>query len=486
MHHQVMVVSPRLQLSISEDGLTATITVPRGDPVTGDELVQAFSELGITAGVDEESCSLLVTNLSNPEFHCKDTVLAVGRPAIKGRDAWFEPLFEQGIQAGHARDDGTVDYHNRDLLKPAHVGDLLAIVHPPVAGTSGLRVDGSPIEPAPASPIHMRFLSGVELTSDGQVHAKRSGSLLYLPDKSIDVVERHVHDGPVDLHSGDLHMQGSLVVKGDVQHSFKVITTGDLDIVGGVEAATVVSGGSVRIQRGVRGAEGTFVHASGSIATHHAQSAVVICGGELTCGESVNSRLVAVEVKVSGRVRGGSVEAESFIVVHEAGAPNGVETLLVAAKPLQFDPDEAQSLLSHDEHAPLSQRGRPSAAGRFDTKGHHAPLLHTPKDSHLRITDAGGPMSQRGRAMSLGGFKATKDKSLDGEPSSVKSSELHHHADLERRREELQRSATIEVALAHPGVTIRIGSASVTLAATVHSMRYYFDSESGALLATKL
>ncbi len=45
------------------------------------------------------------------------------------------------------------------------------------------------------------------------------------------------HEGDVDLHSGDLRMQGDLTVTGHVRNGFVVRATGNVEVLGRLMAA---------------------------------------------------------------------------------------------------------------------------------------------------------------------------------------------------------------------------------------------------------
>lgn len=456
-----METSSRLRFQIEEDGLKATVAVSPGAAVTAAVFDEALNATGIVAGVDREGCTVLAAELENPDFHCEAQVIAVGRACEPSHDAWLELVFAEGAQAGHLREDGSVDYHDRELLKAVRSGEVLAVFHPAETGRPGQKVDGSALLPVAPRELPVRFLAGVELGEDRKLRATRSGVILYVPGKSLNVVDHHVHEGSVDMHSGNLHMQGSLVIKGDVLHPFNVVTSGDLDVVGNVEVANIVSGGSLRIQRGVRGGEGSKIHAAADISIRHAQSAELCAGGTICAGEVINSHLVASEVRISGRLRGGLVEAETRIVIHEVGAANGTETELVAARPLDLPVDEARLLLTAEKAT--AREPKSSSLGR------------------LAIHDREPRSSSLGRIA----IHDRESKSISS-PRTVSTAELQHLAQLERRHEELLDRATIEVEIAHPGVTLRIGAAHVTLTETVRSLRYHLDRESNTLYATKL
>jgi uncharacterized protein (DUF342 family) len=438
------VPKPRLSIRIASEGLTAFLSVAAGPPMLGSELDAEIESSGIKTGILADTRARIAMALGAPDFACPEALLATGLASQPGCDAWLELAFVEGLQPGHLREDGSFDYHDRELLKPVCQGDVLGAVHPAVPGIAGQRVDGTSISVAPARDLSLQLLSGVELGADLVVRAARDGVILYKAGQSLDVVERHVHQGPVDLHSGNLHMQGSLTVKGDVLRPFSAVATGDVEILGNVDSGTVHAGGCLRIRGGVRGGDGGAVGAEGDLTLHHAESAELHSGGQLRVQESVNSRLVAAQIHASGRVRGGSAVAETRIVMKEAGAANGVDTRLAAGEPLELPLAEARRLIATSRVARQSERTR----GRSD---------------------------ERGKGGKAGRARAELD-----------ASEVQRLALRAKRRDSLLESACIELGIAHPGVSIRIGDAHTTLDESTKSTRFYLDRESTTLRIEKM
>ena len=429
----------RISVHLSSDGLTAFVTVMSGPAEGRTEFEAAVAKSGIVVGLDAESSESLISAISDPEFTCKDEIVARGLAAEPGQDARLELSFAQGIQPGHIREDGSFDYHDRELLKPVSCGDCLGTIHPEVPGRSGMTVDGTTVSAPPVKALSVLLLRGVELCADNTIRALRDGVVLYRPGQNLDVVDHHEHQGPVDLHSGNLHMQGSLVVRGEVRRPFSVSATGDVDITGSVESSCVRAGGNLVVRGGVRGGVGGALYADGDITIRHAESAVVHSGGVLSLQESVNCEVVASRVRVAGRFRGGSATAEDQIIVKEAGARHGTDTQLVAGEPLELPISEAQRLIAVQK----SKRGAERIGGRS---------------------------ADRTKGGKLGRMRLE----LDGV-------NIRRLAERAKRRLELLESAAVQVHLAYPGVCVRIGEAQLTLTEAVKFTRFVLDPESSTL-----
>ena len=419
--------------------MSATADVTAGAAMTVSELRAALEAARVVFAVDPAPLDLLSKNLTDGAYHARGLVVARGRPAVPGRDGFFAPAFSVGIQAGHLDESGTIDFFDRELLKPVQVDDLLGQVHPPATGMPGKRVDGSEIKVDSVRPLNLQMGPGVRQSPDGRLYAAISGVLVYEDNRKIDITRQHVHTRDVDLRSGNLDMEGSLTVRGSVQHRFKVSATGDIVILGNVESGSVYGSGKLRVQGGIRGGDSGEVCAEGDIEAGHAEGAFIRSGGVLKLGSAVNCDLAAHKVEVVRVVRGGVAQAELSVQAQEAGAPHaGVQTLLAAAVPLERPVCEVSGLLAHKELRALQRR----AGG-------------------VRASDERGKGGKAGRAH-----------------AAIAQRELEMKAELAGRREQLLASARVHVmGRLHPGVTIQIGVCSMQINDTETNVRFGWDPE---------
>ncbi|MBN1606582.1 MAG: DUF342 domain-containing protein [Polyangiaceae bacterium] len=435
--------TPRIAIRLASDGLAAFVSVSAGAPLEPSELDEALRRAGVTSGLLAETCALVAARLPSPIFACEPTLVAAGRCAQPGQDARLELEFSEGLQPGHLREDGSVDYHDRELLKPVARHDVIARVHPAEPGSAGLKVDGSPIPPPPLRDLPVLLGPGVALGPDHAVRAVRDGVVLYRPGHSLDVVDHHVHAGPVDARSGNLCMQGSLVVQGDVLRPFSVVASGDVEIRGSIEAASVRAGGRLSVRGRVLGADDCAVTAEGECIARHAEAASLHCAGVLRLADAVNCELCAESVHIAGRVRGGSATAEQCVTAKEAGSASGVDTRLRAAMVLTSPVFEARRAIAFGK------------AERFASR-------------------AGGRSADRNKGGKLGRVRV-----------ELEARELRRLADGAKRRQALLDAAFVEVGVAHPGVVIQIGDAQLSVDELTRNTRYSFDRGSARVRADK-
>jgi uncharacterized protein (DUF342 family) len=435
--------APRLKLLIAKDGMSVTADVVPGAAMDLKSISATLQGAHVVFVDDPAPIQELAKKLADPAFSARGLVIARGRPAKPGRDGYFEPAFSVGIQAGHVDPSGTIDFFDRELLKPLQADEYVGTLHPPVVGVPGKRVDGAEIKVSPVRPLNMQVGPGIRHAPDNRLYAACSGVLVYENNRKIDVARHHVHMSDVDLRSGSLDMEGALTVRGSVQHQFTVRATGDIEIQGSVESGSVFGSSKVRIRGGVRGGDRGVVLVEGDVDAGYGEGASIRSGGVLKLGSAVNCELAARKVEVARIVRGGSVQAEITVQVQEAGAPHsGGRTLLAAGIPLERPIcDVRLALLAHKEQRVLQHR-----AGVREPEG-------------------------RGKAGKLGRVNL-----------GIAQKELEIKAELAGQREQLLPDAAVHVlGKLHPGVTIQLGAHTLPIEESDTRVSFRWDPQKRAI-----
>lgn len=434
----------RLRFRLSSDALAGFVTVAEGPSLQGSDFDEALLQARIVFGIDPQVRERVIQLLAHPTGIQPEIQIASGVEPQSGVDASIELNFAAGIQPGSVRQDGTVDYHERGLLKPVHRGDALAVVHGPTLGREGRRVDGEPVAAPAGKGLGLQLGEGVECDPRNWIRARRDGVVVYIDGRSLDVVDHHVHMGPVDLRSGNLNMSGSLTIRGDVQHPFSATASGDVALLGSVDAGTVRAGGCLEVRGNVRGSEDSIVAAEGNVVLARAESAHITSGGMLRLQEAVNCTLQAVTVEVDRRIRGGATIAEQRIVAKEAGASVGVTTRLVVGEPLSSSLENVRKAIT----ALKAERMGMRPSNRF---------------------------SERRKGGKIGRIKA-----------EIESREVAQLGDRARRRQRLLRDAVIRVECIHPGVAIQMGKANIAIDHELRLQQFRYDGASDTILVEKL
>lgn len=207
-------------------------------------IMEHLYKLGVQAKVN---ASTIIEELSNPTY--KQIVIAQGIAPTESKDGYIEKLFTDEIEEVLEEKDGKVDYRNRFKIPTCSVGDVIAIIHPPVKGKEGVDVFGKPILPKPAKNVEVRPNRKVEIKEDGTVIARESGRPAITGGvvKYFDIVNAYTVNHDIDIKTGNIFFSGDVIINGNVQEQMRVEAMGNIFISGNVYSATIISAQDVQI-----------------------------------------------------------------------------------------------------------------------------------------------------------------------------------------------------------------------------------------------
>lgn len=332
------VVDAAFSVALSADGLSALldITLAEGGlPVDESTVLDQLVALGVTGDIDEGALRRAIAAGS-----VSGVVIASGRPPVHGDDGRFELLLPEARDRKPRVDEsGRIDYRDLGDITVVHPGDRLMLRHPATAGTAGATLLGAPIPARPGKDLMFAAnLSGVAVdpadpnllvaTIVGQP-VQVAGGMMVEPVFSV---------GEVNTASGNISFDGSVVIKGDVASGMTVRASGDIEVGGMVEAATLEAGGSIVIKGGAVGSLGRkeggehHLRCGGSFHAAYAQQARIEAGDSIFIDDTaMQCELVAachilVGGKRRGHIIGGRAQATLSIKAKVIGSPNRVAT----------------------------------------------------------------------------------------------------------------------------------------------------------------
>ncbi len=431
----------RVRVQIAADRLTAEVQIGPGAPTEAAELPTALAAAGVVHGIDASVIARLGPLLA--DRHCAErAVVAHATAPTPGHNGTVSYSFAAAPLSGHRRDDDAIDYRERAFLHPAATGAEIARIHPPMPGRDGRDVLGR-VLPAPAvTAASLRLGQGAELRADGAVVARCDG-VVTTPNGGIDVLPLYQHQGDVDLHSGNLHSHGSVLVTGDLHAGFQIEADGDVAVLGSTFGGAVHAGGSVTIGLGAQA--GSRVAAAGELRCRHATSSTLTAAGTLqVADELVHCQAAAARIELldgRGRALGGALRARDAVAVLTAGSSSGASTLLAAAD-------------------------LTSAAGELVRRQRQVD----------RVERQGLKVGGRDQGPARGG-------KLGRQRTSAVDAAQAERLELARQQRELLRTAHVIVRdRAHVGVRIQLGQTTKALTGDCAGARFRWDEATGTIV----
>lgn len=287
-------------------------------------------------------------------------VLARGKPPIHGRDAQIDLC-------------ATL---NSPEFEPMTVlaQDLLAVVLPPTVGVPGVDVFGKKAQAEIGKESNLTCGANVIARESGpntEYCAQVAGLPTLVAGYRLSVFRKVDIQSDVDSMVGDLIVDGSLVVAGNIRSQVVVRVSGDLFCYGHIEGATVITGGNLTVRGGIVGNHDCQIVASGCVRSAFVENADVAAKGDIIVqGGLVRSTITSqsniIAQSEAGRLVGCQTAAHKTILVSELGSQAEIPTrVAVGKKACQRMRNKTQSnrakMLMRGLHANLESNSRKSS-----------------------------------------------------------------------------------------------------------------------------
>ncbi|QHS22271.1 DUF342 domain-containing protein [Virgibacillus sp. MSP4-1] len=319
------------RISVTEDQMEAYLEL-RGDferdferdEITIGDLQELFEESKITFGQLDEQINRITENPSLVTFPC---LIAAGQPVEHGKDGRVD--FFINLQSDLSIEEKEqLDF--REVMKIPKVtgGEPILKMIPPTEGHSGLNVFGDEVKPQEGKTARVKAGKNTKWASEDILIATMDGQVS-LANRSIQVLPTYEVNHDVDLRSGNIDFNGSVVIHGDIPSGFTVKAKGDIHVMGLVESAVLEAGGSIFIQKGISAVHKGMVRSGLDVHTKYINQGNVEAGRNIFVEQSILlSQCTARETIFcqSGSIIGGHLSAGQQIYVKDLGNRLEAET----------------------------------------------------------------------------------------------------------------------------------------------------------------
>lgn len=367
-----------LEIIIAQDAMTATARITGeygGKKIKAQSILIGASKKGITHGLAMNSITDLASrSRKSAPGTIIEAVIAEGTPPIDGIDGYLEKIawtLKDRILTPQKIGDGTgtVDMRKLGPIVSCKPEDPLMRRHPPKPGEYGTDVTGKAIAFNAGADPRLKVGEGSKISDDDPdlLIAMRKGLPRVIDDGM--TVDEVLELKRVDLSSGDIEYDGSILIEENVAEDMLVKANGDISIGGIVESAVIEAQGDIFVGNGIIGrqlSEDRAEHsvkltAKESIYAKYAQNADLKSGQDIVLKEYLfnssshagNDIWVGQEEKADGHMMGGSAIAGKSITAGFIGAESGSSAQIELApqiKPLRSELRElAAELLKQQE-----------------------------------------------------------------------------------------------------------------------------------------
>ncbi len=335
-------------VEIAKDEMSATITVnppiQGGADVSREMIIKALNSQGVRSDYSEEGIDKAV---DTPVYN-EPMIVAQAPAPIDGKDAYMVYEFETDRSKLKAKvsDSGQVNFKELNNIQNVVEGQPLAHKVPAEKGKMGHSLFGQPFEAKDGKDIPLPLGRNVTVDKDGlTILAATNGQFLFVNDKVS--VEPVMEVDGVNIKTGNITFNGSVVCKGNVEDGFNVKASGNIEVSGAVGRCHLESDGSIIVSQGIMGRDEGEIICGKTLWAKFIQNTRVSVGENVIVTDSImNSDVTAMKkIVLQGKraqITGGHLFATEIIAAKNIGSTGGgTETVLEVG----YDPKAKQRLL---------------------------------------------------------------------------------------------------------------------------------------------
>ncbi len=315
------------------DKMSATMSIipPQGGRLVSLENVKkALAEKGLRHGFLLDAIRLAIVT-----GKAKDVTIAKAEPPTNGENAQFVcTLPEIKIHTKNS------DFKDQGDITLVEQGEPIMRRIPATPGTPSKNIFGEPLSPIPGknTPFSSTLIGAVISDDDPNLLiASESGQPVVV--KNGISIGKTMSMSKVDLTTGNVIFEGSVIVNGDVGSGMIVRALQDITVKGQVENAILDAGGNILIRGAVTGktdkpTETTALRANGSITAKYIEHAFIKSNDSIYAQDWVlasdltafNDIVVGSDNSSKGQITGGNLVAGLLIKAIKLGANSHVKT----------------------------------------------------------------------------------------------------------------------------------------------------------------
>lgn len=323
-------LSSLFYIKVSDDKMTAEIYCKERYETLDIKLempsmIDFLKQNNIVYGIDKKALDLVLNIVSSKRF---PITIAKGTHSENGVDGKI--TFQQKNNSEITRDE---NWNFRDVMQIPTVkkGEKLATITLPTRGLDGMTVQGTVLRARPGKPISIKAGKDVIYKNEDQSFYADAEGQMNVTNRFIQVDDVYMVNETLSMKTGNLDFVGSIVIKGDVPTGYTVKAEGDIKIHGIVEAANVISGGSIYISEGLSGLKKGCLQADKDIHIGYINQGIVEAGQSIYVENSIiHSECTAKEriLCQHGNIIGGSLSVGMSIEASDIGNRLSTETAI--------------------------------------------------------------------------------------------------------------------------------------------------------------
>jgi uncharacterized protein (DUF342 family) len=337
-----------VKVEINDEETAVFITVKRpghgGCDLAYENYIEILNGQGVIAGINED----FLRKFADEPVYRERICVASARKPVDGENSYVEYFFETdpGRVKLSETAEGRVNFKELNIIQNVLKDEMLAKLHPAQKGEAGVTVTGRSLPANEGKDIPVTLGRNVRFSPDGLTILADINGQVVMANGKINVEAVYTLDGSVDLKTGNILFLGNVVITGNVTEGFSVKASGNIEVYGMVDKASLTAEGDIIVRQGINGKKGEAISAGHSIWAKFIENTEVKSGDMVVVSDGIlNSNIIAERrIICQGKraaVIGGRLRASEEICAKSLGSPSGnTETICEVG----FDPNRKARL----------------------------------------------------------------------------------------------------------------------------------------------
>ena len=267
-------------------------------------------------------------------------VFVEGKKPIDGNVQKIILDYDFSIDTGKESESGAIDFKERGFIHNIEAGIQIAHFMPEKPAIDGLDIYDTVMEANYDEDPCYKLGKNVTVDPDGIVIRSGIRGILTNHNNTLSVSTVAEID-KVDLSTGNIEVNGSLIIKDNVAPGFIIKTEGDILVRGNIEDAQIECAGNLIVSGGIIGGTNSSIRVNGKIFSSFIRNANIVCKGDILANQLVNAeiacndRVVVLEGK--GVIIGGNIKALNGVWAKSIGSMSESKTTITVGRDAEAD-----------------------------------------------------------------------------------------------------------------------------------------------------
>ncbi len=335
-----LVINPGCDRAMMTAPLLKEIIRGRGVEVT-DFTTQAIQDFVQSEPSSDQTITIDIA-CAQPPIHGTDGSIQwlIDKNDENAADSSNEPNQDKAANNNDNTDQKTVSYYDQSAFTMVETGDVVARIYEAVLGQDGRDVTGGTIPAKSGKDLQLQTDETIMRKADGSLIAQQDGVLSREPGKA-QIRKRIEIKDYVDFSTGNLDFDGDIFIGRGIRDCFKVQATGNVEVKGLIEAATIQTGKDLIAIGGFAGRERGHAQIGRDLKGKYLDNVQ----GHVKHDMCIDREVINCELIIDGGINsphgsiiGGKITPTGEINIGTLGSGAGVETSLVIGSVPRLDP----------------------------------------------------------------------------------------------------------------------------------------------------